>query len=618
MRHVSRTTLTAAARRLALAGGLAALAPALAGAGDAVAIQPAPDPVPFCIASIDPTPSGVLSTPAPPFPAADHNWIHSSVHLQGLRARIKYAGGLIHRPPASTGFEQFNSAVVVDNPDPATPLTVMIEYFDEAGNLLATSLPPAIPPDGFYNEAATPLAAANGVGSARVTTLSGGGLLGEVLIQTPCLYGGAVCDLDLPLSVNGLRVGASETQQLQVKQNGKTELWWGPLPLTTSSGIDFFNSQAPFLWVVNPNSSPNALRVELVVFDRVAGTSTTVLLRTITLNPNGTLLEKSGPHLPSGQPPGLWDQVIAALPTLGLSDYDLLVHVVSDSGLPILGDGVMTDFYGDDHSTNPPTQVPGKRFRFSSQMLANTPNWRLFNPDFSYQPGGIVQTLMGLFNVGTTNAGPVRIEYFDRNGSLVSSGSIASLPPNQSARIIPGTFGYPAAATGYGWVRITACNSSARLVGWTVREILETPATEPHYHKSPGETLDGINAVEPGQGFQVTVGGLAWQRKVGPLSKVDVSFFWPSYTTFANTEVSNVGQYWYRFFRANGTACTNAAGQPFAGVPWAATSTSLDDPQATCIANVSGRVDVKTGPMRGIQVIGDPFDEWGIPGFDVP
>jgi hypothetical protein len=621
MQNASRRTGLAAAAWLAFAAGLAALGPAPAFGADAAAvIQPAPAPVPACIAAVDPTPSGVLGRPVASFPAPDHQWVHSSVHLQGLRARVKYAGGLIYQPPAATGFDQFTSAVVVDNPDPATPLTVKIEYFDEAGNPRGTSFPPAIAPEGYYNEAALPLsshAGVNGVGSARITTLSGNGVVGAVLIQTPCISQPiSICDQDLPLSQNGQRVGASEAQQLQIRQADKTELWWGPLPLTAASAIDFFNSEAPFLWVVNPNGVPNTIHVDLVVFDRVAGTSTTQPWRTITLNPNGTLLEKSGPHLPPG--PGLWDYFIGQLPMIGTSDYDYLVHVVSDSGLPILGDGVMTDFYGDDHSTNPPTQVPGKRFRFSSQMLANTPSWRLFNPDFSYEPNGIVQTLMGLFNVGTTNAGPVHIEYFDRNGLLISAGSIASLPPNQSARIVPGAFGYPTTATGYGWVRISACNPDARLVGWTVREILETPATEPHYHKAPGEALDGINGQEPGQGFAVTAGGQSWLRKVGPLSKVDVSFYWPAFTTFANTEVTNVGPYWYRFFRNSGAACTNSAGQPYAGVPWAVTSTSLDDPQASCIANVSSRVDLTTGPVRGIQVLGDPFDEYAIPGFDLP
>src|SRR5262245_48973470 len=83
-----------------------------------------PCPLPFIM------PSGTLDRPAVSFPAADHRFLHSSIHLQGNPQPVKWAGGLLYHPPAASGFSSFTSAVVVDNPDPASSLSVRIEYFD--------------------------------------------------------------------------------------------------------------------------------------------------------------------------------------------------------------------------------------------------------------------------------------------------------------------------------------------------------------------------------------------------------------------------------------------------------------------------------------------------------
>jgi hypothetical protein len=578
------------------------------------------EPHPICVATPNPTPTGVNITPNPPFPVddcsdftaepGDHCFIHSSTHLQGYPAHEKWAGGLLYTPPTSSGFQGFTSAVVVNNPDPFSPTTVLIEFFNHAGTLMLPTTTVPIPAEGTHIEVASRLASSLGVGSARVTVLDGPPIVGAVLLHTRCLYG-SFCDTEQPFPTPGL----SSMQQLQVVQNAKTELWWGPLPLTTVSPIDFFNSEMPFLWVVNPNNAFNSIRVDLVAFDRTTGTVTPFTWRNIVLPPFGTLLEKTGPHLTTPPLAGLWDQFFNWYATVLNPDFDFLVHVTSESGLPILGDGVMTDVYGDDGTIDPPPQVLLKRFRMASHMLANTPNWRLIDPDFSFEPNGIIRTMIGLFNVGTTNAGPVRIEYFDRLGNLVSTGTIASLPPNRSERIFPGVFGYPANAVGYGWVRITACNSTARLVGWTTREILET-ADEPHYHKAFGEVLDGNNAAEPGNGFQVfDAFGNPWIRKVAPLVRADPGWYWPGYETAANTSVPNVGPHWFRFYDFTGGTCTNPFGQPFAGVRQNATTTSLVDPQTFCFGNQSGRLDITTGSVKGIDVLGDPFVEYGIPGF---
>lgn len=609
--------------------GPAAAVLALAMLGAPLAAQIVTPVGPLCIATPSPIPSGVTATPNPPFPAndcifgsgvnGDHCFIHSSTHLQGLRSRSKWAGGLLYTPPSPSGFQGFTSAVVVNNPDPAQTLTVRIDYFDHNGANVGTSFPPAINPEGFHAEAATPLAGSLGVGSARINVTGCSnpnpqcpGIVGGVLLHTRCLFG-TLCDTETPFPSPGM----SSMQQLQAAQR-KNELWWGPLPLTQVSPVDFFNTEAPFLWVVNPNNAPNTIRVDLVAFDRVSGVSTPFTWRTITLPPFGTLLEKSGPHLATPPLAGLWDQFITWHTTLGTADFDLLVHVTSESDLPILGDGVMTDLYGDDTSVDPPAQVPLKRFRMASHMLANTPNWQLVDPDFSYDPDGIIQTEIGVWNTGTTDAGPVSIQYFNRSGAVVSTGTIPSLPPNRSVRIHPGVFGYPTVQVGYGWARISACSGGAKLVGWTVREILETPDLGTHYQKAFGEVLDGNNDAEPGPGFQVTdANGDSWVRKVAPIQRAQPSLYWPGYVTFANTNVSNVGPYWFRFYDPNGGACTNPAGQPFAGVRVRNTSTTLVDPQTFCFGNQSGRVDVTAGNVKGIDVIGDPFVEWGIPGFAI-
>lgn len=564
--------------------------------------------VPACFLPVDPMPSGSLGRPTAAFPGADHNFIHSSTHLLGYPAKVKWAGGLIYLPPVSSGFDQFTSAVVVDNPNPILPLSVRIDYFDHNGVLVGTSTPPPIAPEGFHVEAAAPLAATSGVGSARVTGLDGD-LVGGVLFHTPCMTNlqGTICDTEVPQPTPG----ASSMQQLQANQEVK-ELWWGPLPLTLTSAVDFFNAEAPFFFVVNPNNAINKIRVDLVAFDHVSGTSIPFTWRNVALPPFGTLLEKTGPHLFGPPAVGLWDQFFTWYATLAQPyDYDILVHVVSESDLPILGDGVMTDIYGNQSDADPLS--PGFRFRMASHMLASTPANRLIDPDFSVQPGGIIQTLIGLWNTGTVNAGPIRIQYFDRNGAVVSTGNIPVLPPNQSVRIEPGTFGYPAGAVGFGWVRIDGCGSD-KLVGWTAREIL--PTGTPHYHKAFGEILDGNGGKEPGSGFRVANATGTWVRKVSPIVRTWPSWYWPGYTTFANTNVPNVGRYWYLFFNAAGGACTNVAGQPFAGVPFARTSTTYEDPQSICgPTNLSGRVDTANGGFKGISVLGDPFVEYGIPGF---
>lgn len=590
MPSVSSTRPRSVRRSAAILLAAVLLLPAMAGAQ--------PCPLQFIM------PSGVLHRPSATFPGGDHRFIHSSAHLQGNPRPVKWAGGLIHRPPAASGFSQFTSAVVVDNPHPTQPLSVRIDYFNHTGALVGTTHR-QIPPEGHHVEAAAPLAATSGVGSARVTALDGN-LVGAVLFHTPCMTNdidGEICDIDGQPPT----AGGSSMQQLQANQ-GATELWWGPLPLTLTSGVDLFNVQAPFFFLVNPNSVSNRIRVRLVAFNHVTGTSTPFVWRNVTLPAFGTLLEKSGPHLAGPPAAGLWDQFFTWYSNLAQPyDVDILVHVESLDELPILGDGVMTDIYGD-------PLTAGVRFRMASHMLASTPASHLVDPDFSYEPGGVIQTLIGLWNTGTVSTGPIRIQYLNRNGGVVSSGTIPSLAPNQSARIEPGAFGYPTTTVGFGWVRINGCPGD-QLVGWTTREVLPTGLRQ--FHKAFGEILDGNGGAEPGPGFQVTNASGTWQRKVSAIARTDPSFFWPGYTTFVNTNVPNIGSYWFRFFDFSGFDCTNPVSQPFAGVPYANASTTYEEALTLCTpaTTLSGRVDAFRGGFKGINVIGDPFKEWGISGF---
>lgn len=560
-------------------------------------------------------PSGALDRPVATFPEFDFRFVHSSTHLQGNPQTVKWAGGLLYHPPAASGFNDFTSAVVVDNPDPVNALTVKIEYFDHDGGSPVATNTVSIPREGHHVEAATALGATSGVGSARISSTDGRKFVGAVLFQTPCMkrngFPNPICDTD----GQPPRAGGSSMQQLQMNQ-GATELWWGPLPLSEISKVDFFNREAPFLFVVNPDDElDNRIRVDLTTYDRTTGiVGPTFTWRNVTLPPHGTLLEKSGPHLTSSPSNGLWDEFFAQYQLLSQPDLDVMVHVVSEDNRPILGDGVMTDIYGDEPGTSPPEQVAEIRFRMASHMLASTPVSRLVAPEFSFEPGGIVQTLIGLWNAGTSTTGSILVQYFDRDGAVVSTGTIPPLAPNQSVRIEPGVFGYPTTAVGFGWVRINGCPGN-KLAGWATSEILPTGVRQ--FHKAFGEILDGNGGLEPGPGFQVINSSGTWQRKVTPLTRTGAVDPWTGYMKFANTSVPNVNAYWYRFFDSTGFDCTNPAGQPFAGVPYAKTSTTYEDPQTFCspVTTVSGRVDTTRTGYKGITVIGDPFKEWGIQGF---
>ncbi|MEM9386670.1 MAG: hypothetical protein AAGA68_16545 [Pseudomonadota bacterium] len=574
----------------------------------AVALAAAPASAQLCTFVVDPFPTGGSGKPAEGFPAIfgpqDHRYVHSSTHLQGNRALEKWAGGLVYNP-VPTIFSGFTSAMAIHNPDPSAVCDVDVDTFDERGNPTQTdSL--QIPPEQFRTVTPVNLSSVSGVGSARIRVTNPQdcpGIVGTTLMHTNDVAGLVDPDDFTP--------GASSAQQLQVKPE-TSELWWGPLPVTSSSAVDFFNGNLPTFWIVNPNDVPNTITIDVDFFDRNTGFVVNLPWRTITLPPNGTLLDITGSHLLSigGAAPGFFETALSLLlPAVG-ADLDVTVHVASEQGLPILGDGIMTDFFGDDGADN---LALNTRYRMATTMMANDPNWVLVNPDFSFDPGpgGIIQTLMGVSNVGNADAGPVTVQYFDANGTQISSGTQASLPPGQTLRLQPGTLGYPAGQTGFGWVRIRGCTPTTQLVGWTVREVqdLGEPGTL-QFTKAYGETLLGITGAEPGNG--IGVGNTT--RKVKPIGRTTPSFPWPGYMTFVNNSVGNIGRYSFELFdQLTSTSCGSTG--LFIGLPWGETSSTYEDTFGFCFGNVSGAVDHATGEIEGIGVLGDPYSEYAIPDF---
>lgn len=565
--------------------------------------QPAP---PACPYPIQPVPSGVTDRPNVIFDSyPDYNWVHSSTHLQGHRATEKFAPGLLWNPPAPAELSGFRSVVVVNNPDPALATTVTVDFYDEGGLLVGSSTF-TLAPDASLNVPASPLAAGTpaGRGSARVTAtrpITGATVHHTLSVDLSAFEGPVVTDPD------PFMPGATSMQQLQAAPaDNVLELAMGPMVTSNQASIDFLNGNAPLVWVSNPHPTPTT--VNILVLSRLG---TNLGTATITLPAYASTLDLR-----------LWNAVWPVY--LGppvVFDDDFLVYVTADK--PVLGELVMVDLYSGTGVDGEPQQLGG-RFRMASTMLSHSPTLAVVNPELTYQPTNLgIQTLMGILNAGTGDVGPVRIQYFDRDGAALGTDTIASLPRGAMARLGPGlpaTPNYPAGPVFDGWVRISGC--AAGLVGWTVRTAGDEPnASAPPFKKAWGEVLDGANGNEPGDGFKVTVAGSETVRKVSPLVRFDPSWYWPGYTTFLNDSVANVGRYFYRFFDFPGTDVTLYAGQPFAGLRYGATSFTFEDPYVDGslvfgATNGSGRVDHAKGKVRGIDVIGDPMVEWGI--FDEP
>lgn len=584
MRKSSSASISASVLATVLVALLSASGPAAAGpVADDVVIAP------LCPLPIDPIPSGPVGKPNETFNVpGDYFWVHAGAHLLGTPSLVKWAWGFFTPPGV---FQGFRTVVIVDNPFPGTTVTVDIEYRDTAGNLLSVTSGVTVTPECLYHELATPLAAGGGFGSIRVVSQDGNKFVGATIHHSYTI--GTLVDQD-PLSP-----GLASLQQLQQVQANATTLYAGPFPAVNLGGDPYtFNTgNLPTFQVVNPNNAANTLNLSFSS-PQLGGVFRNAQ---VTLAPFGSYIDL---FLFNGLIP------FYSPPSGGLN-IDIFVTVTSQSGLPILGEQLMMDFF--DQSLN----ALG-RFRMGSAMLESTPSFLLINPELTFTAAGPpVHTLMAVANVGNGNAGPVRIQYRSRGGALLGTDVIANLPPGGVQRIAPGEPGivnYPAAPIWDGTVRILACD---KLIGWTMREI-EPDAFVTHFYKAYGEILDNTNGKEPGNGFTVFTLGQNLVRKASPIERITgPSFFWPGYNAIDNYSVSNIGNYWYRSFEDFGGFCvetTNFGPQPWLGLPWGQASFSFKDPLALppFTGEHLGTVDHQVGKINGIDVIGDPLREWGL------
>ncbi|MFL6292490.1 MAG: hypothetical protein ACJ759_16475 [Thermoanaerobaculia bacterium] len=603
-------------RILAIAPLLAALG--LAAAGAQVAIDPEPVPQPLCLAIAQPFPSGVTQAPPDVFadPALftnptssnDYHWMHSSVHLQGSPALQKWGACVFFNPDADqtapVDMSDFRSAVVVNNPSPSVTVNATITYRDPAGTILAV-LPITLGPEQTFVKGAVELRQLGpGIGSVEVTAdhpIVGATIhhFGHLTLSNGQTY----------YDPDDFSPGEGSMQQLQMSQDSSTTLFAGPFPASNTAAEDFLNGVLPLTCVMNPNPTNTT-----VVVNSVIAPSTPLASATVTLPPFGMFLDTS-----------LWalgEPFYLSNPTP--FNLDLLTSAKSN-GNPILGDFLMVDVFGN----GPPSNlVPGGRLRMGSGMMQFAPALRLLNPEHVETgpfaiPAGLpstppVETMMGIANATGVDIGPVNVQFFARTGGpAIATVNFPTLLPGVVQRITPALFGIPQNFAG--WARVTACRPG--LIGWTMREVMEQTVPYPvaQFRKVYGEELDGANGAEPGRGYNVATTDGNWIRKVAPLLRAGGNFsnpnWWPGYVNTANHAAANIGQYWHRFFTLPGAL---AGQQTFTGLRFANTSFTYVDPivNVPFNTNLSGRFDRATGSNAiGMEAIGDPLDEWGIPMF---
>ena len=608
-RNPHRTALAAFA--VAAFAVAVVLALALPAAAQVVSQQPYAMPT-YCVATVDPIPSGTTQEPGDTFNTQpDYRWVHSGTHLQGTRAYDKWAWGFFLPKTTSPAplFNQFRTVVVVNNPDATAPITVLITYRDMNGMTVGTSTR-TIPGNGTVWELASPLATGtgNGLGTIEVASQPGSGPFVGATVHHSYRFNG-VLDNEPLAPFDAQHPGLASMQQLQDPDSGATRILAGPFPTTSTAAAThvFLKGNLPTFQVINPNSAVN--NVQITFYGSISGT---------VVGPINVALPAYGSHIDMTLLNALYNPATNAYFTPIHDDW--LVQVVSTDGLPLLGEQLMLDFY--DSSLSPFT-----RFRMVSAMMATQPALTLYDPELTYESSGpAVHTISAIGNASGVDIGPVVIEYRDPRTGYFASDVLASFPSGASQRIAPGEpniTNYPNPVFD-GTIRVRACKPG--LIGWTAREVEVGLSGGQQFRKAYGESLDGDNKSEPGTNFPVSTLGLNLRRKVAPLDRCalsgDFPNYWPAYTAVTNFSVANVGSYYYQFFEPSGLQATDFTLQPigigFAGIRFAEDSFTFEDglPNRVCLPafsrETSGRVDVTTGSVKGIDVIGDPLYEWNL------
>lgn len=577
-------------------------------------------------------PTGITQDPGELLQPEEHHLMHSSTHLQGTPAYEKVTP-VIHLPGTGS-LANMRTGVIVNNTSSIQVLNVIIEYIDPMGVVVGMTSP-SIAPDGHHIESATPLAGLPwGTVRVRTATADDPPFVGATIFHTydvgvptggtpssdiapdpiePKPYPG---EYEYSQEPHLRRMGAASMQQLQVRQDDKNELFWGPLPVSNSASPipgmasplswDFMNGNCPLIMVTNP--SPNPITINVLVFDQFLNVLATYPR---TLNGYASWVDMN-----------FFEFFVSAHTNTMPYDLDMLCYV--SSAYPIVGQGVMFDFFGQMTDSN---RAFLERFRMGSTMMSNTRASTLISPELVAETSVIAtNTLMGIANVTFGDIGPVTVEYRDRNGA-VTANVIPNFPAFSTLRIGPGSPGYPANEFA-GSVTIRSCQ--AGLIGWNMKTTEhpgrpESPeATEAgvefELQKAWGEVLHGGNGVEPG--------ALGWPdqqtgffRKLGPLNVVfrgdpGMTTPLPSYNHVFNNAVSNVNPYFFRFFDGPGVEQTDFGPQPFAGVRIGSTSFTYIDNTVPLVLNptpysfVNSRFEHLSPGVTGIDAIGGYIYAW--------
>ena len=639
---------------------IAALLALTLASGAAAQCPPGPPPT---ACEPDPIPSGANESPSNNFSIGEYAFVHSSTNLQAEPAHMKFAAGLFWNPAGEFGtgvpraFGAFSSAIIVNNPSPASNAVVRIEYNDPAGNLLGTSASIVIPPDGTHIEAASKIGLSPaGIGSATIIVENPQETLGIVgstvhYFDSIAIPGWGVVEdpdkLTLPSGETILAPGEGSYQQLQkvptqeFEKGGFDWRGWhfaGPFRFSNMSVNDFDNGSAPILMVANPNDHP----VPVVFATLVVGPGGVIANlggTDHTLAPHGMVMETK-----------LWNGLNQLTRNfLGIYDFDIIVAVVAIDGSPLVGDALVIDAFGDDEGgTSNRNLNLGTRMRMVSTSISGAPGAATSGPlGFSYRntlyasdvstyspsdgTAPMIRTGIKVANASFVPTSQITVEYFDHDGTPLATDCVPTLAPFATLQIGLGeaqTPNFPANMWN-GSVRVRSACSQERLIGWTAREICKAPPSWPtgyQYFKAYGEEMTGANGDEPGiAGYPVEIGGAMVARRVASLVQTRTfgnPNYWPGYTTFTvGLNAANNGWYQYRFMNGLGNDLTNYADQPFDGLRFGASSLTYEDsdplpsgPISQMLGLGSGKVDTlgSVSFTHGINVLGGTFAAYEI------